>query len=101
MKREQLSNRLSDMSTTQIAGGAVGLALLLGLAGFGAARLARRLKGSGDAAGRVPVQPAVDRAMPAQVPDHFTEELIIPGLTETGADVERQDDTIGRSPEGV
>lgn len=46
-------------------------------------------------------QPAVDTSMPAEVPHHFTEDLIVPGFTETGADVERQDDEDGRSPEGV
>jgi hypothetical protein len=52
-------------------------------------------------ADRIPQQPEVDLAMPATVPGHFTEELVIPGFTETGADVERDDDTLGRSPEGV
>jgi hypothetical protein len=50
---------------------------------------------------RIPPQPEVDMAMPADVPTHFTEEIVIPGFTETGADVERDDDTLGRSPEGV
>lgn len=50
---------------------------------------------------RIPPQPEVDLAMPATMPGHFTEELVIPGFTETGADVERDDDTLGRSPEGA
>ncbi len=50
---------------------------------------------------RIPPQPEVDLAMPSSVPTHFTEELILPSFTETGADVERDDDTWGRSPEGV
>jgi hypothetical protein len=51
---------------------------------------------------RVPdPQPAVDTSMPTKVPDHFTEDVILPGFTETGQDVERDDETEGRSPEGV
>lgn len=50
---------------------------------------------------RIPPQPDVDVAVPATVPSHFTEELVIPGITETGADVERDDETLGRSPEGI
>jgi hypothetical protein len=52
-------------------------------------------------ADRIPPQHEVDTAMPSQVPNHFSENLIVPGITETGADVERDDDTLGRSPEGV
>jgi hypothetical protein len=54
-----------------------------------------------NSAGSGEVQPAVEVEMPATVPHHFTEELIIPGFTETGADVEEQDAHNGRSPEGV
>lgn len=57
--------------------------------------------GSGDHSGTVPIQPGIIREMPAHVPHHFTEELIVPGFTETGQDVEQQDDELGRSPEGV
>lgn len=46
-------------------------------------------------------QPDVNTVMPAQVPTHFTENVIVPGFTETGADIEEQDDRLGRSPEGV
>lgn len=48
-----------------------------------------------------PIQPAVTAQMAAHVPDHFSEELIVPGFTETGQDIERQDEEHGRSPEGV
>lgn len=48
-----------------------------------------------------PIEPAIDTFMPATLPQHFTEDLILPGLTETGQDVERQDDMFGRSPEGA
>ncbi|MDQ2743636.1 MAG: hypothetical protein M3Z66_15275 [Chloroflexota bacterium] len=59
-------------------------------------------KDTGDASQRTPpIQPAVSAEMPAHLPHHFTEDVILPGFTETGQDVERQDDTEGRSPEGV
>lgn len=48
-----------------------------------------------------PTQPAVDIEMPATIPHHFTEDVVIPGFTETGQDIELQDDVDGRSPEGV
>jgi len=48
-----------------------------------------------------PIQPAVSRQMSVELPHHFTEDLVIPGITETGIGIERQDDTLGRSPEGV
>ncbi|HLJ67420.1 MAG TPA: hypothetical protein VKX16_08675 [Chloroflexota bacterium] len=35
------------------------------------------------------------------VPHHFSEELIVPGFTETGAQVLAEDESSGRSPEGV
>lgn len=48
-----------------------------------------------------PIEPAIGIEMPATVPQHFTEDVVIPGFTETGQDVELQDDIDGRSPEGV
>lgn len=48
-----------------------------------------------------PIQPTVDIEMPVRVPHHFSEDVVIPGFTETGQDIERQDDIDGRSPEGV
>jgi len=56
---------------------------------------------SGESGSEPPIQPGIDPEMPAHVPHHFTEDLVIPGFTETGQDVERDDDTKGRSPEGV
>lgn len=48
-----------------------------------------------------PIQPAIGIEMPATVPHHFTEDVVLPGFTETGQDIELQDDADGRSPEGV
>jgi hypothetical protein len=102
MNTDRLPMKLSDMSTPQIAGGAIGLALLVSLAGYGVSRVIRRFMPDRTGTSNLaPLQPAVDRAMQAEVPDHFSEELIVPGFTATGADIERQDETLGRSPEGV
>lgn len=67
-------------------------------------RRSRRSKGKGHSADdpmMFQAQPAVSTEMSASVPHHFTEDLIIPGFTETGQQVEEQDDTLQRSPEGV
>jgi hypothetical protein len=48
-----------------------------------------------------PTQPAINTVTPTGVPDHFTEDLVVPGLTFTGAQIEDQDEKLGRSPEGV
>jgi hypothetical protein len=38
---------------------------------------------------------------PAGVPRHFSEDLIVPGVTQTGDQIARDDATQGWSPEGV
>src|SRR5579864_24270 len=43
-------------------------------------------------------QPAVDTEMTATLPRHFTEDLVIPGFTETGPEVDEQESAWGRSP---
>lgn len=63
--------------------------------------LRRTLLSSGPRLRPTPVQPAIGKEMPDAVPSHFTEDLIVPGFTATGADVERQDDVFERSPSGV
>jgi hypothetical protein len=50
---------------------------------------------------QVPIQPAVNTSAPAQVPNHFTENVLVPGITHTGPEIAQQDDSEGRSPEGV
>ena len=47
------------------------------------------------------VQPAVDTEMPAAPPSHFSEDLVIPGFTETGAQIEEDDDAQRPSPGNV
>ena len=46
-------------------------------------------------------QPAVGTAAPPDVPHHFSEDLVVPGFTETGAEISHDDETEGGSPEGV
>ena len=46
-------------------------------------------------------QPAVGDRMSAGVPRHFSEDVVIPGVTFTGVDVRAQDKREGRSAEGV
>lgn len=46
-------------------------------------------------------QPAVDTTVSAKTPRHFSEELVVPGVTQTGLDIEHEDMLQGRSPEGV
>ena len=36
-----------------------------------------------------------------EIPRHFSEELLIPGLTHTGVEIVQEDESNGRSPEGV
>jgi len=50
---------------------------------------------------QVPTQPAVNTIAPAQMPDHFTENLLVPGITHPGSEIAQHDDSEGRSPEGV
>jgi hypothetical protein len=50
---------------------------------------------------QVPTQPAINTTAPARKPNHFTENLLVPGFTHTGPEIEQHDDSEGRSPEGV
>lgn len=98
------NRRLAELGPLQLAAIAMAASIASALLVVLAGRLWTNNQGSPiDDSGveRIPSQPDVDTAMPADVPSHFTEELIVPGFTETGADVERDDDTLGRSPEGV
>jgi hypothetical protein len=47
------------------------------------------------------VQPAVGTSISAKAPHHFSEELVVPGVTRTGVEIELEDAQDGRSPEGV
>jgi hypothetical protein len=93
-------DRLSALSALQIAALAIAgstiaaVTTLIGLRRLGMVR--RRTSENFENA-----QPSVQVRMPPTVPNHFSEEVVIPGVTYTGADVLRQDELEGRSPEGV
>lgn len=101
MDSEQV-DRLSALSALQIAGLAivgstlVAVATLIGLRRLGVVR-SRPM----EYAGAPTAQPAVPVVTSTSVPNHFSEHIVIPGMTFTGADVRRQDELEGRSPEGV
>ncbi|HZU13725.1 MAG TPA: hypothetical protein VFB58_12870 [Chloroflexota bacterium] len=109
MDTKDVTDSLSKMSATEIAGGAIGFSLLAALSTMGVLHLRQRLGRARTAAPSPlpgagtpsPVEPMGDAVMAAEVPHHFSEGLVVPGFTETGADIERQDDRYGRSPEGV
>lgn len=92
-------DRLSGLSALQIAllamaaSTVAAVGTLLGLRRLGIVR-----KSSGTREGAV-------RAVPgrtgAPFPHHFSEEIVVPGITSTGTDVQGQDEREGRSPEGV
>jgi hypothetical protein len=50
---------------------------------------------------QVPTQPAFNTSAPVRMPNHFTENLVVPGVTHTGSEIAQHDDLEGRSPEGV
>jgi hypothetical protein len=108
-----VNNRtLANLSPLQLGLIALGVSLGSALGVMLVTRMAGGMRGEpadhpesgpSDTAGaeRIPPQPEIDTAMPDVVPSHFSENLVIPGFTETGAQVEQDDDTQGRSPEGV
>lgn len=119
MDSKSLAKSLSNLDRAEIAGGAIGFSLLVALVTMAILRLIRRPGGkeqpatsnpaeasAGDTSSieseRVPpIQPIGDREVPMHVPNHFSEGVVIPGLTETGVEVEEQDVIYGRSPEGI
>jgi hypothetical protein len=101
MDKEKV-DRLSDLSALQIAllamaaSTVAAVATLLGLRRLG---IVRRRSNAHEVG--VPAQPAVPVTTGASFPNHFSEDIVVPGLTHTGADVQAQDERDGRSPEGV
>jgi hypothetical protein len=95
-------DRLSALSALQIAALAIAastiaaLATLIGLRRLGVVKIQ-----SNQNPDDVQPQPAVPVVTSTTVPRHFSEDVVIPGMTYTGADIQRQDDRTGRSPEGV
>lgn len=107
MARDDL-DRLSKLNPLQLLAIGIGASVLAALAVLFAMGMRRRsMAQSSDPQNpllyreEVPIQPAVDTVMQADVPQHFTEDVVIPGFTETGMDVEHQDETGGGSPQGV
>lgn len=90
---------LANLKPYQIVGLAV---ILSAAAALAVAFLLRRGRSRDESpAARVPPQPAVSTNSEPGVPQHFTEDLVVPGFTETGAEVSQEDETDGRSPEGA
>jgi hypothetical protein len=98
---EEKTDRLARLNAYQIAALAlvsssvVAVAVLL---------LFRRSKLSQPAVApeaEIPIQPAISTSAPVDIPTHFSEDLLIPGLTHTGAEIAEQDREEGRSTEGV
>jgi hypothetical protein len=106
MDRQQL-DRLSPLSLMM---GTVLFSLLSSLTVYLVNRRLQRDRSSvGESAGgdggpvgtaSVPVVSTVDPDVP-RTASHFTEATILPGFTETGTQVEHDDDVDGRSPGGV
>lgn len=95
-------DKLSDLNKYQIAGLALlgstlaALSVIFTLRRFGL--VSRRVTPEAvDGPGQTPD----GAAMSSEIPNHFSEDLLVPGLTYTGAEVQQQDDHDGRSPEGV
>jgi hypothetical protein len=85
---------IKHLSPVQLAVAAITFSLLCSL---GAYMVTRRLRLHAS----IPDQPAIDRPVSETAPPHFTEDMVIPGFTETGEQIEQDDDTTGRSPGGV
>jgi hypothetical protein len=101
MNKEKV-DRLSGLSAVQIAvlamvGSTIAaVATLMGLRRLGIVRGKPAVSPA-----EVPPQPAVPIMTKTTVPAHFSEDIVVPGLTYTGADVRAQDERDGRSTEGV
>jgi len=64
-------------------------------------RRAKRVQLGDAEAARVPIQPAVNTTSATTMPQHFSEDLLVPGHTFTGPEILQQDERHGRSDEGV
>jgi hypothetical protein len=94
------TDKLGELNGYQIAGLAI---LASTLAALGMVFLLRRsgVLGAPPLSPEMATQPAVPHASDNGTPNHFTEELLVPGITYTGEEVAQQDREAGRSPEGV
>src|ERR1700682_6481778 len=95
----QQSSKLARLNAYQIAG----LALLTSTVAAVSVLIAIRFALHDDASVENPrePQPAADTRAQGRAPSDFSEDSVLPGFTETGADVLRHDGERGRSPEGV
>ena len=99
MDREK-TDRLGELNGYQIAALAI---LASTLAALGVLYALRRIGilGAPPVPPEFATQPAVPHGQEERTPDHFTEELLVPGITHTGEEIAEQDRENGRSPEGV
>lgn len=100
------ANDTERLTVAQIAGIAALAVLGSAVAGISVliavrSRRARIVTGEMEQAARIPTQPAVGTTTAAEVPHHFSEDLVVPGKTLTGQETIEQDNALGRSPEGV
>src|SRR5947209_18682396 len=93
-------DRMAELNAYQIAGLAM-LGSTVAALTVVAARRRTKLFRRGDRAEPVPVQPAVSASSGVEMPQHFSEDLVVPGLTHTGPEIAHHDEQDGRSPEGV
>jgi hypothetical protein len=101
MDKEKV-DRLSGLSAVEIALLAmVGSTIAAVATSLGLRRLGITRGKPGTSQVETPPQPAVPVITKTTVPAHFSEDVVVPGLTYTGADVRAQDERDGRSPEGV
>lgn len=95
-------DRLSALSALQIAALAIAGSTVAAIATLiGLRRLGLVGNRPGDASDAVQPHPAAGNRMSAGVPRHFSEDVVIPGMTFTGLDIREQDERAGRSAEGV
>jgi hypothetical protein len=101
MDREKV-DRLSGLSALQIALLAIAGSTVAAVATLIGLRRTGMVRSRSDAnQASVQLQPAVRVMTAAAVPNHFSEDIVLPGITFTGADVRVRDERDGRSPEGV
>lgn len=99
---QQQTRKLGQLNAYQIAALAmlVSTAAALVVVTF-VRRFASRLGTGGENSGRAMMQPGVGLAPDTGTPRHFSENLIVPGVTESAAEISAQDARQGRSPEGA
>lgn len=100
------TDRLTKLGPFHLAAGAMVFSLLISLMVMAATWLLTRAgsapqtEGSSTETPSV-VQPELETPISTEPPSHFTEEIIVPGFTQTGAQIAEEDATRGSSPEGV